>query len=46
MFEPWVGVNTRRAKEMIKDKIETADACGKNKYFKWYVNHISPFLKK
>ena len=46
MFKPWTGVNTRRSKEMIQHKIETADACGKNKYFKWYVNHISPFLKK
>ena len=45
IFELWTGTVSEKAKQNVKSKIEIADACGRNKVFKWYLDSVSPLWK-
>ena len=46
IFEPWDGEFTKRSKDIVKSIIERADMACKNQIFKWYINVVTPYIKK
>ena len=40
----WEGPNKDKALEELEASIDTADECGRNNIFSWYINCVAPIM--